>query len=232
MKNFKFYALIWVIGLATFNAIVFLARSAIAEYAEYGAGFWVAWTFTSVAFAGNLACAYYAFKADNLRKLFYRLPLVTISWSALCAILITGSILMLIPGFPAWLAAMAMLAILAFNAIAIIKAAWAADIVENADAKIKEDTRFVKNLAAHAQGLLSRAKSEAVKADCQKVYEAIRYSDPKSSPDLSAEEAEIAVKMDEFAGAVGAADAEKAKTIADELIALIDDRNRRCKLLK
>ena len=45
-------------------------------------------------------------------------------------------------------------------------------------------------------------------------------------------EAKITVKVDEFASAVGADDAEKAKEIADEIVILVGDRNKKCKALK
>lgn len=66
----------------------------------------------------------------------------------------------------------------------------------------------------------------------QKVYEAVRYSDPMSNDALSVIEAKITVKMDELSSAVGADDAAKAKEIADELVILVGDRNKKCRALK
>lgn len=232
MKSFKMYALIWVIGLIMFNAAVFIVRSAITENASFGASFWIAWVFSSFAFIGNLVCAWFTFKTENLQKLFYKLPLVTISWSALCAMLIADGVFILIPNFPGWLTAIISLAILAFNAIAVIKAVWAADIVETVDVKVKTQTAFIKCITVDAEGLVARAKSEAVKAECQKVYEAIRYSDPMSSSELSDIETSIAVIFKDLSGVVDDDNGEKVKEIADKLIVLVDDRNKKCKLLK
>lgn len=53
-----------------------------------------------------------------------------------------------------------------------------------------------------------------------------------SNDALSVIEAKITVKMDELSSAVGADDAAKAKEIADELVILVGDRNRKCKVLK
>ncbi len=231
-KNFKFYALIWAILLVAFNAVVFLARPVIPGYEKYDATFWIAWAFIIVALIGNLVCAYFAFKAENLKKMFLNLPLITVSWSALIAMLIVGSGLMLISNCPAWIAAIVCIVVLAFNAIAVIKAAWAADTVGKIDEKVKAQTSFIKNLTVDAEGLVARAKSEPVKAECKKVYEAVRYSDPMSNEALSVIEAKITVKVDELASAVGADDAEKAKEIADEIVILVGDRNKKCKVLK
>lgn len=232
-KNFKFYALIWAILLAVWCAVVFLVRPIIPGYViNYDARFWISFVFIVAAFIGNLACAYFAFKAENLKKMFLNLPLITISWSALIVMLVAGSALMLIPNCPAWIAAIVCIIVLAFNSIAVIKAVWAADTVGKIDEKVKAQTSFIKNLTVDAEGLVARAKSDAVKAECKKVYEAVRYSDPMSNEALSVIEAKITVKVDEFASAVGADDAEKAKEIADEIVILVGDRNKKCKMLK
>lgn len=233
MKNFKFFALIWAILLAAWCAVVFLARSIIPGFTvAYDARFWVAFIFVLAAFAGNLVCAYFAFRAENLKKMFLNLPLITVSWSALIAMLVVSAIVMVIPDFPAWIAAILCILILAFNAIAVVKAVWAADAVSKVDEKVKTQTAYIKMLTVDTENILARAKSEAVKAECRKVYEAVRYSDPMSCPELSVAEAKITVKMDEFSGAVAADDAAKAGELADELIILIGDRNRMCKALK
>ena len=139
-KNFKFYALIWAIFFAAFNAVVFLVRPVIPGYEKYDATFWVALAFIVAAFIGNLVCAYFAFKAENRGKMFLNLPLITVSRSALIAMLIVGSGLMLIPNCPAWIAAIVCIVVLAFNAIAVIKAVWAADTVNKVDEKVKAQT--------------------------------------------------------------------------------------------
>lgn len=232
-KNFKFYALIWAILLAVWCAVVFLVRPIIPGYViNYDVRFWIAFMFIVAAFIGNLVFAYFAFKAENLKKMFLNIPLITVSWSALIAMLVVGSGLMLIPNCPAWISAIVSIVVLAFNAIAVIKAAWAADTVGKVDEKVKAQTSYIKNLTVDTENILARAKSEPVKTECKKVYEAVRYSDPMSNEDISVIEAKITVKVDDFSSAVGADDAEKAKEIADEIVILVDDRNRKCKLLK
>ncbi len=232
-KNFKFYALMWAVLLAVWCAVVFLVRPIIPGYViNYDARFWIAFVFIVLAFIGNLVCAYLAFKAENLKKMFLNLPLIMVSWSALIAMLVVSSALMLIPNCPAWITAVVCIIILAFNAIAVIKAAWASEAVEKIDEKVTAQTAFIKNLIVDTESILSHAKSDIVKAECKKVYEAVRYSDPMSNDALSVIEAKITVKVDEFSSAVGADDAEKSKEIAEEIVILVADRNKKCKVLK
>ena len=232
-KSIKFYALIWAILLAVWCTVVFLVRPIVPGYViNYDARFWIAFVFIVAAFIGNLVCAYFAFKTENLKKMFLNLPLITVSWSALIAMMVVGTGLMLIPNCPAWIAAIVCIVVLAFNAIAVITAVWAANTVNKVDEKVKIQTSYIRNLTIDTESILVRAKSEPVKAECKKVYEAVRYSDPMSNESLSVIEAKITVKVDELASAVGADDAEKAKEIADEIVVLMGDRNKRCKNLK
>lgn len=232
-KGFKFYLAAWAILLAVWCAVVFLVRPILPEYTiNYDARFWIAWGFILVAFIGNLICAKIAFRAENLKKMFYNLPLVTISWTALICMLIAGSALMLIPGCPAWVAAVICAIILAFNAISVIKAAAASSIVDQVDEKIKTKISFIRSMTVEAESIMARAKSDEVKAECKNVYEALRYSDPMSSPELAGIEAKITMKVDEFLSAVGADDKAKAKEIADEVVILVGEKNKKCKGLK
>ncbi len=97
---------------------------------------------------------------------------------------------------------------------------------------MKTQTQFIKLLTVDAESLLDRAKSDAVKTECKKVYEAVRYSDPMSNDALSVIEAKITVKMDELSSAVGADDAAKAKEIADRWLSLLATEKQKCRALK
>lgn len=100
-KNFKSYTLIWAIFLVAFNVIVFLVRPIIPGYEiHYDLRFWIAWLFVMAAFVGNLLCANKAFQAENLEKLFYKVPLISVSYRGLIGMLVLGGALMLIPREP------------------------------------------------------------------------------------------------------------------------------------
>lgn len=231
-KNFKFYILIWAILLIMFNAVVFLARPVIPGYEiRYDARFWIAWLFVTAAFAGNLLCANKAFLAKNSEKLFYKVPLITISYTGLIAMAVLGSALMLIPNCPAWIAAIVCAAAAAFTALAVIKADWAAGAVEDTEKKVKENTAFIRDLTVDAEGLAAYAKSDEAKAACKRVYEALRYSDPMSSDALLSIENSISEKLEELSAAVKS-DSEAVPAVANELINLVEDRNRRCRRIK
>ena len=215
-KNFKSYALIWVIFLAAFNAIVFLVRPIIPGYEiHYGARFWIAWLFIIAAFVGNLLCAKKAFQAENLEKLFYKLPLLTVSFRGLIVTLVLGGGLMLLPNCPAWIAAIVCVAVAAFTAT---------------HEKVKSQTQFIKLLTVDAETLLVKAKTPDAKIAAKKVYEALRYSDPMSSEVLGEVEAELAEKFRAFGSAVNTDSG--VTEAAEDLLETLAERNKKCKAAK
>lgn len=231
-KNFKIYAVCWAILLAIFNVICFVTPNEVAGYVKFDAAFWTGYIFITLAFIGQLGCAYAAFKADSLQKFFYKLSLIKISYTGLVLTIIAGALCMMIPNLPYWIGIIVCLVVLGFNAIAIIKASAVAETVAKIDEKIKAQTSFIRLLTVDAENLVNCAKSDAAKAECKKVYEAVRYSDPMSSEALSVTEAGITAKFDELTAAVTAADDAKISEIADEVVLLVKERNNKCKVLK
>lgn len=229
-KNFKSYALIWAIFLVAFNVIVFLVRPIIPGYEiHYDLRFWIAWLFVMAAFVGNLLCANKAFQAENLEKLFCKVPLISVSYLVLIGMLVLGGALMLI-NCPAWIAAIVCVAIAAFTAVAVVKADWAGETVRATHEKVKSQTQFIKLLTVDAETLLGKAKTPDAKIATKKVYEALRYSDPMSSEALGEIEAELAEKFRALEAAVtSGTDSEPA---AEDFLTTLEKRNRLCKAMK
>ena len=225
-KIMKSYAGVWAICFALFNAIVFLTPI------ERSGGFWVGYVFTTIAFLGQFGCTYKASKAENLKKCFYNVPLITISYTGLIAMLIVGSVCMVIPGIPNWLGVIVCLVVLGVTAIAVISAGAAGSIVANLDQKVEEKTTFIRNLTIDAENLMNRANAPMLKNQCKKVFEAVRYSDPMPSKELSDVEQRIQEEFDILTDAVIADDLDCTESAAKELLVLIADRNKKCKGLK
>lgn len=153
-KNFTSYASLWLVLLAAFNAVVFLVRLIIPiGTIQYDARFWVAWACIITAFVINLLCAGKTLQAKTGEKLFYRIPLISLSYTGLIFMTVSGCALMLIPDCPAWIAAVVCVLIAAFTATAVVKADWVGEAVDAAHEKMKAQTRFIKLLTADAVNL-------------------------------------------------------------------------------
>ncbi|HOO25664.1 MAG TPA: hypothetical protein PKW24_03560, partial [Clostridiales bacterium] len=208
-----------------------ITPNTLEDYNKFGGAFWVGFVFINLAFIGQLAVAFFAFKAKNLERFFLNISLIRISYSGLIAMLIVGVAAMLIPNLPPWLGALLCLIVLAFTAVAVVKAGTAADIVEEVGQKVKEQTFFIKSLTVDAQTLVNSVKTPQSKALAQKIYEAIRYSDPMSSDALSADDGKIALAFENFSKALKD-DSGESQELSEELLVLIKARNEKCKLLK
>ena len=139
---------------------------------------------------------------------------------------------MAIPALPEWIAIIVCVIILAFSAIAVIKATAAANIVSNIDENVAVQMLFIKRLTADAQNLITSTKTDELHAEANKVYEAICYSDPMTSDELSELDSQIRGQFTAFADAVKSEDTELAKETANALIEMVERRNQKCKILK
>ena len=230
-KVFQKYLILWAVMFVLFQVIAFISPG-WSGVEKYTASFWIGYVGITIAFVGQLACTYFALKESDLQKTFYNISLITTSYTGLILTLIFGGLCMLLSLLSYWVGTILCAAVLAFNIIAVVKAAIAIDAVSAVDDKIKTQTLFIKSLTVDAESLVTRAKGEAVKAECKKVYEAVRYSDPMSSSALDSVESEITIKFSKLSDAVISEDSETVVTLADEIIILLGDRNKKCKLLK
>ena len=235
-RAFKFYLIAWAIMFVLFNVVVIALPKettvAGVTYTKLGGLSWITLIVFELCFVGHLICTWIALKQNKLSGTFYRLPLIRLSYACIIVTTVIGCVMMAVPNLPDWIPLIVALIIMALYAVTVLKAAAAAQIVEDIDEKVKVQTAFIKTLTVDAQTLLSRAKSEPIKNACKKVFEAVRYSDPMSADALSDVESRIRTEFDSFTDAVISDNADAATASADELLTLIKERNSRCKMEK
>ena len=230
-KALKSYIAVWAVLLLLFNVIAFVSVGWKGQE-KYTPSFWVGYVFITVMFVGQLLCSLKAFNTDDSQKLFYNIPLIKVSYTGLIVSFVVGGLCMLISPLPYWIGVLVCAIVLVLNVLSVVKATVAVEEITRIDQKIKVQTFFIKSLTVDAETLMASAKSEAAKAECRKVYEAVRYSDPMSNDALASVESQITVKFAELSEAVKTDDANKVTEIANEIIILVGDRNKTCKLLK
>lgn len=231
-KRFGLYFAIWLVLLVLFNIISFFSRGGLENTDKYTASFWIGYIFITITFLGQLYCAYVAFKASSAQKLFYNISLLGTSYAGLISSFSIGGLCMAISFLPYWIGVVLCAIILAGNVISVVKASAAIEEVTRVDETVKAQTLFVKSLTVDAETLFSQAKTEEIKAECKRVYEAVRYSDPMSNTALVSLESQITIKFHALSDAVKGEDLTVVKAAADELMVLLSDRNKKCMLLK
>ncbi|MBR7112065.1 MAG: hypothetical protein IKC75_04000 [Clostridia bacterium] len=230
-KNFKFYVLGWVALLGLFNLLAFIIP-AWPTLEKFTPSFWIGWGFTIGAFLGQLICAWYAFKEESAKKTFYNISLFSVSYAGLITMFVVSMICIIVTPLPYWIAAIACSIVLIANIVTVAKAKMAIDVVASVDEKIEKATAFIYDMREESESLFARVKSEGFKPLCKKVRDAFKFSDPMSNAGLASVEVDIKNHFEAFSKAISEGKADVVTYEADEVLALIAERNNKCKKLK
>lgn len=230
-SKFKMYVIVWAAVVVLFNVIVFITPNEVAGMSKFAGAFWAGYAFIMILFLAQLGIGWYAIK-DDLTKTFYNIPLLQISYSTMIAMLIVGVLCMVIPQFPIWLGIIICLLVVVFGGISAALAQTASSVVSDVDAKIKNKTFFIRSLTVDIESLLARSELPEIRDEVNKVYEAVRYSDAMSDEALAGVETQITLKVSELTDGIEKSDIELVKKTVREIVILLNDRNKKCKLLK
>ena len=185
------------------------------------AAFWISYVFTVIAFAAQIVIWKAALgRAESLKSKFLGFSVVHIGIFYLIVQIIA------IPALPIWSAVVVCSVIAGVSTVCMIASDVSHSEIERVSAKVQEKAFYIKQLQADVE-LLSGAETDAAtKSALTQLVEKIRYSDPMSNEQIADIEDRITAKIAELKSAT-----DKAKIIA-ELNLLLDERNRKTKILK
>ena len=214
------YAVLGII-FVIFNVIAFAIPTAKT------ATFWVAYIFTVIAFALQLIIWIFAFKgADTLKSKFLGIPLISVGVIYLLVQIVAVAVFMALSFVPSWIAIVVCILILGVSAVCLIGAETGREEVNHIEHKVSKKVFYIKSLQIDVE-MLAKAEADAdTKIALTNLAEKIRFSDPMSDELLAELEAKIRNKFEELKLA------EQKATIINELTLLIEERNKKCKLLK
>ena len=191
------------------------------------ATFWVAYIFTVVAFAAQIGIWKIAFgKEETLKSKFLGIPVIHTGIVYLIIQIIAFAVFMFAPLLPVWVAIVTCALIAGISAICMIAADTGRSEIEQVEAKVQKKVFYIRELQADVELLAEKENDTDVKAALTQLAEKIRFSDPMSSEQLEDLETKISIKVAEIKAA-----ANKAEIIT-EIISLLDERNKKCKLFK
>ena len=187
-----------------------------------------------IAFIGTASAVAFVLtlKVESKEKMFLTVSQFRTAYIVTILSLVLSGIYLFAPMIPNAVVYIGVVLVYGLAAISIIKAKVAVDVVAGIDEKVKVQTFFIKSLTVDSEHLMNVTKPAELKALAKKVYEAVRYSDPMSNAALVEAEEKIMNAFYEFENAVNGENFERASATADELLSLIDLRNKKCKLLK
>lgn len=230
--NRKKYIFCWGILVAVFNLISFVTPSEVKGYVKFTGAFWAGYLFVMVGMLVQLVCTWNSLSVDNAPKLFHKLPMLKLGYVTMVLMFVFGAAAMVIPNVPYWMGYVVCLLILAFQVIAIQKASVASDLIQKLDENVDKSTFEWKLMIAEIEGILNKSKSQDTKKKLNSVYEKIRYSDPKSNELLTDVEKQIRILIEKLNEAVVADDESQISELTTEIIQRVEERNKKCMLLK
>ena len=209
------------ISFTLFNVIAFVIPTAKT------ATFWIAYAFTVIAFASQIAIWKVAFNgANTLKSKFLGIPLISVGITYLIVQIIAFAVFMVLPLTASWIAIVVCALILGISAICLIGTETGREEINRVEKKIEKKIFYIKSLQVDIEMLASTETDSDTKVALTKLADKIRFSDPMSNDVLADLEEEISAKVKELKTA------ENKAEIITVLDSLITERNKKAKLLK
>ena len=191
------------------------------------ATFWIAYVFTAAAFAAQIGIWKTALgKEGTLKSKFLGLPIVHIGIVYAIIQVIAFAVFLFAPTLPTWSAIVVCPIIAGLSAVCMISADAGRNEIERVEAKVQNKVFYVREMQADIELLADNESDAAVKTALTHLAEKIRFSDPMSNEQLADLENKISIKAAELKTASSKLE------IITELNSLLDERNKKCKILK
>ena len=189
--------------------------------------FWITYVFTAAAFAAQIVIWKTALgKAETLKSKFLGFPVVHIGIVYAVIQVIAFAVFMFVPTLPAWSAIVVCSVIAGISAVCMISAEAGRNEIERVEAKVQKKVFYIRELQADVELLADNETDTASKTALSQLAEKIRFSDPMSNEQLADLENKISIKAAELKTTTSKLE------IATVLHSLLDERNKKCKILK
>ena len=191
------------------------------------ATFWIAYVFTAAAFAAQIGIWKTALgKEGTLKSKFLGFPIVHIGIVYAIIQVIAFAVFLFAPTLPTWSAIVVCPIIAGLSAVCMISADAGRNEIERVEAKVQNKVFYVREMQADIELLADNESDAAVKTALTHLAEKIRFSNPMSNEQLADLENKISIKAAELKTASSKLE------IITELNSLLDERNKKCKILK
>ena len=190
------------------------------------AAFWIAYIFTVVALAAQIVLWKRTFGHKELKSKFLGFPIVHIGIVYLIVQIAVLFIFVFAEKLPTWSALVICTAIAAIAATFMIAADVGRTEIERVEQKVKGKVFYIKNLQVDMEILAGAEKDAKTKKALEQLAEKTRFSDPMSNVQLAPLEERIAIAVESLKSS------DDKMKIIEELNLLLDERNRKCKILK
>ena len=190
------------------------------------ATFWIAYVFTAAAFAAQIIIWRTALGKEALKSKFLGFPVVHIGIVYAIIQTVAFAVFLFAPTLPVWSAIVVCSIIAGVSAVYMISADAGRNEIERVEAKVQKKVFYIRELQADVELLADNETDADTKAALTQLAEKIRFSDPMSNEQLADLENIISDKIMELKTATNKVE------IVTEIISLLNERNKKCRILK
>ena len=206
---------------------VLVSVIAFAVPSEKTATFWIAYGFTVIAFAAQIAIWKITLgKSGMLKSKFLGFSVVAVGAIYLILQIVSFLLFKFVSSLPSWSVVIVCTFIAGISASCMISGEIAGDGIKRVEEKVQKKVFLIRELQVDIDMLAERESDAEIKSALLQLAEKVRFSDPMSSEQLSDLENEILTKVNELKSAI------KKHEIIKEINSLLDERNKKCKILK
>ena len=190
------------------------------------ATFWIAYVFTAAAFAAQIIIWRTALGKEALKSKFLGFPVVHIGIVYAIIQTVAFAVFLFAPMLPVWSAIVVCSIIAGVSAVCMISTDAGLNEIERVEAEVQEKVFFIRELQADIELIATTETDADTKAELTRLAEKISFSDPMSNEQLMDLENKISTKVLKLKTATNKVE------IITELTLLLDERNKKCKILK
>lgn len=206
---------------------VILSVIAFALPTEKTGSFWIAYTFTALAFILQIPLWKHSIgKEVPVKSKFFAISAVYLGVLYLIIQIIIFAVVLLIPTIQLWLTVVICAVPLCLSLVFIISTFAGRNEIERVEAKEQGKVTFIRQLQSEVELLMLSESDPDVKAELNRLVDTIRFSDPMSNDKLHDLEAEIMSLI------IGLRDSDTKLQEVKHISRLLDERNSKCAILK
>lgn len=215
------------------TAILVIVVSLLFLTVTVTANFIIAYIFALIGIAGLLLCTFTMLNKKGMYPWIAALPSAALTY-LIIEIIVSAVVVVLeqlyVFALPFVWFIVIHVALLAIFSIRIVMLRGGAEHIEKTGEKVGPKVQHIKSLQADIELLISQTDDAALQAKIKALAEMVRYSDPMSAPELAPLEQQLAIKVGELKASL--ADPEKAAIVIGVAEQILEERNKKCKLLK
>ena len=194
---------------------------------------WNAYGFSMLAIILMAGMSFYALWRGDMRSKFYRLPVLYVTWIYAAVQIVAGFLFIVAAAaVPLWLETCVNVLLLAACLLGLIAVELGVTEINRLDETVRRKVFYIQSLRIKVEGMAEKTVEGNLKKALTEYAEAIRYSDPMSSPALAELENALETKTALLGEQTEAGNADAALSLCGELRQLLAEREKKCRLLK